>query len=440
VIGIYGHGSARDQICCLRLVEELGDDFKFYNGGTNPALARASWSVPAQQMSPHDLAQACKADGISLMFVTDALVLQTDTADVLAEEGIQVLAPSSHAALLEGRKSLMKKLMVEAGVPTPDAWIASSADQAKALLRENWRDGHRYVVKTDPLITDAIHRAMVPETLIESLQDVDEEMEALHLAHAPEQVLIEQRIDGFETSVHVIWDGETYVLMPPVRDYKRVGDGDTGPNTYGAASVACGRGFAPKLDRQLREHIIEPALNHIRNAGYAYRGFVYFGVMLCDDGPVLLEINVRPGNPEFLALLGLLKSDFADLIQHAANGTLAEADIRWYEDSFCGAVFAMGEGYPQTMTPPRALISGLEQALSEGYTVVEDVAATNDGAFVVSGGRVAATVALGSSLEEVRLKALDRLSAIEFKGKHFRSDLGYGIADELFASGQEERC
>ncbi len=434
MIGLYGHGGARDHMCCLRLAAEVGPDFRFYNAGTNPVLARAPWAASATGMSPHDAVRTARADGVSRLLVTDAFLLQSDAVDMFSADGIEVLAPSRHAAQLENRKSLMKTLMTQAGVPTPDAWVVASAAEAKALLRQHWRKGHRYVVKADALIADAIHRAMVPETLIESLQDVDEELDALHAAHAPEQLLIERRVEGFETSVHVVWDGESYVLMPPVRDYKRVGDGDTGPNTYGAASLACGRGFAPALDRLLRERIIEPALEHIRRAGYGYRGFVYFGVMLLPDGPVLLEINVRPGSPEFVALLGLLKSDFADLIEHAARGTLHRARVEWHADSYCGTVFAMGEGYPEIMTPKPVPIAGLEEAVAGGRTVVEDVAAAPDGTLVVGGGRVAAPVAIGASIDAVRNDVLDQLSGIRFQGKHFRSDLGFGIAADLFDS------
>ena len=291
----------------------------------------------------------------------------------------------------------------------------------------------QYVVKADALIPDAIHRAMVPESLEEAERDVDEEFEALAIAGRKEGLLIERRVTGFETSVHVLWDGSSYILFPPVRDYKRVGDGDTGPNTYGAASIACGFGFSAELERQLRDRIIEPTLEALSRNGYGYRGFVYFGVMLLDDGPNLLEINVRPGNPEFVALLGLLRSSFRDLIDHATNGTLHSTKVEWHRDLYSGVVFAMGEGYPETMTPPRVPISGAREAVEAGNAVVEDVGLDESGALIVTGGRVIAPIALGPGIESVRGRIDDILAGIHFDGMHYRRDLGFGLDPRLFA-------
>ncbi|MEM7316280.1 MAG: phosphoribosylglycinamide synthetase C domain-containing protein [Planctomycetota bacterium] len=359
--------------------------------------------------------------------------MQTEAVDACVAEGIRVLGPSHHAAELEDHKSLTKRLATKAGVPTPESWLVKTATEAKSILRRNWTETDRFVVKTDALIADAIHRAMVPETLEESEQDVDEELAALLVAHRDEGLLIERRIDGFETSVHILWDGSSYILLPPVRDYKRVGDGDTGPNTYGAASIACGRGFSPELEQQLRKRIIEPTLEELQRSGYDYHGFVYFGIMLLEDGPSLLEINVRPGNPEFVAILGLLRSGFCDLIEHATSGTLQKAKAEWHRKHYCGTVFAMANGYPQTMTPSPVPITGLEKAVLEGNTVVEDVALDTSGSLVVSGGRVAAPFALGPTIETVREEIHDTLAHIQFDGMHHRGDLGFGLDPRLFA-------
>jgi len=437
MLGILGHGSAREHMCFLRLGAECGDDLRFYQIGANPAVARDPRSVDVTTERHGDIADRIHEDGIEALMVTDAFLLQSDMVDTCISHGIRVLAPSRHAAKIEDRKSLTKRMVSQAGVPTPEGWHVTSAKEAKDLLRANWRDGKRYVVKADALIADAVHRAMVPETLEESERDVDEELDALIAAHVEPALVIERRVDGFETSVHVVWDGESYILLPPVRDYKRVGDGDTGQNTYGAASLACGRGFDPALERQLRERIIEPTLAKLAQEGYAYRGFVYFGVMLLEDGPTLLEINVRPGNPEFVALLGLLNSSFRDLVVHAAEGSLHKVRVEWLEDSYCGAVFAMAAGYPEVMDPDTVPIAGLEEALLTGQVVLEDVAETDDGTLVVAGGRVAASVVVAPSIGKARQAALEALSRIRFEGMHFRSDLGYGIDARLFAADDD---
>ncbi|XWN32898.1 MAG: phosphoribosylglycinamide synthetase C domain-containing protein [Devosia sp.] len=433
MIALLGHCSAREQMIFQRLSRECGDEVRFYLIGEHPVVSGDPRTVKVRPDDPKANARLIREDGVSLVLITDTLLLQTDALDACTAEGIAALGPSRHAALIEARKSLTKDIATAAGVPTPQGWLVKTAEEAKALLRRNWSEDHKYVVKTDALIADAIHRAMVPEDLEEGEQDVDEELEALLIAHEDAGLVIERRVTGFETSVHVLWDGSSYVLMPPVRDYKRVGDGDTGPNTFGAASIACGHGFGPELERALRERIIEPALSAIADAGYGYRGFVYFGVMLLEDGPTLLEINVRPGNPEFIALLGLLDGGFCDLVRHAAAGTLHRAGVSWHR-KYCGTVFALGAGYPHTMTPAPVPIVGLEEAVAAGDTLVEDVARGADGRLQVAGGRVAAPFALGDTIEAARERVAKRLADISFEGKHFRSDLGYAIHPKLFAA------
>jgi phosphoribosylamine---glycine ligase len=433
MLGLYGHASAREHICFLRLAEECQDGFRFYQVGDNPILSKDPCSVPVSGRDFRQDAQKIKDDGIEVLLVTDAFYLQTDIVDACAAEGIRVLAPSRHSAEVEDHKSLMKHLVTEGHVPAPESWLVHSAEDARKILRQHWSATENFVVKADALIADAIHRVMVPESLEEAERDVEEEFAALALAGRREGLLIERRLIGFETSVHVLWDGSSYVLFPPVRDYKQVGNGDTGPNTYGAASIACGRGFSPDLERQLREKIIEPSLEALSRTGYGYRGFVYFGVMLEDTGPTLLEINVRPGNPEFVALLGLLRSGFRDLIVHAASGTLHQTQVEWHQNLYSGAVFAMGKGYPDTMTPAPVPIEGAMEAVNAGDAVVEDIGLDENGALVVTGGRVIAPIALGSSIDAVRSNIHQILDGIHFDGMHFRSDLGFGLDARLFA-------
>lgn len=433
MIGVYGHGSARDSACLLRLEAELGlGAVRFFECGKNAVLDAKPSSVPVRIEDHRETAKLARADGIRHVLITDAQVLQTPVADSLVSAGIPVLGPSCHAAQLEGSKGLMKRLVTAAGVPTPEGRLFESVADAKAFLKENWTDERQFVVKTNRFIMDGSHRSMVPGNLAEGLEDLDEELDALLAAHEPAGFVVERRISGFETSVHVLWDGDTYILFPPVRDYKPVHDGDNGPNTNGAAALACGRGFSRELEGKLRKRIIESMLGQLSRSGYGYRGFLYFGVMLCDGEPQLLEINVRPGNPEFIVLLALLRSGFGDLIEHAIAGTLHKARVEWHRDRYSGAVFAMAEGYPGVETVGATPISGLEDALASGRLVTEGVARSPDGRYAVSGGRVAAPVATADTIEATKQAVYQDLAGIDFAGKHFRGDLGFGIADGLF--------
>ncbi len=435
MIGVYGPGSARDHACLLRLKTELGtSEVRFFDCGGNAVLGAAPLTVPARIDDAQETARLALEAGVRHMVITDAEVLLTPVADALAAAGIPVFGPALHAAQVEGSKGLMKKLVASAGVPAPEGLLFDTLAETKSFLKDNWSAERQFVVKTDRYIYDPHRRTMVPGDLGEGLKDVDEELEALLAASEPSGFIVERRISGFETSVHVLWDGETYVLCPPVRDYKPVRDGDNGPNTNGAAAIACGRGFSKDLEAKLRRRIIEPMLAQMNRSGYGYRGVVYFGVMLVDGEPQLIEINVRPGNPEFIVLLSLLRSNFADLIECTIAGTLHKARIDWHEECYSGTVFAMAAGYPETQTVAAAEISGLEDALATGRFVTEGIGQSSNGRFVVSSGRVAAPVAVADTIETTHHAVYRDLARIDFAGKHFRGDLGFGIADSLFAA------
>ncbi|MBW8636907.1 hypothetical protein K1W69_06880 [Hoeflea sp. WL0058] len=434
MFGLYGHGSARDHACLLRLEKERdGRGIRFFNGGTNAILSGQPWSVAVPEDNPREAAKRAREEGARIILITDAELLQAAAVDSFKSEGMTVLGPELHASQVEGSKALMKDLVRDAGIPSPESWLVKTAEDAKTFLRDHWSPREQFVIKTDRLIRDGKHRSMVPDSLRESLQDVDEEIEALLKAHAAGGLIIERRVTGFETSVHVLWDGSSYVLFPPVRDYKQALDEDRGPNTNGAAALAFGGGFPPELEQSLRRRIIEPALDQLKKSGYGYRGFLYFGVMLTDEGPVLLEINVRPGNPEFAVLLELLSSDFHDMIEHAACGALHQISVTWHADRYSGCVFAMAADYPETEDVAAKPIEGLEEVVAEGRTVTEAVGLDKDGGLVVAGGRIAAPVASARSIENVKHEVYGALSRIRFEGKHWRSDLGYGVAEELFA-------
>jgi len=434
LLGLYGPGSARDHACLLRLHKESeGRDIRFFNCGTNAVLSRLPWAVTVPEENPSEAAKRTREEGARIVLITDAELLQAAAVDAFRREGMTVLGPDLHASRLEGSKALMKTLVGDAHVPSPESWLVKTADDAKTFLRDHWSPSEQFVIKTDHLIRDGKHRSMVPDNLNEGLLDVDEEIAALLKAHAAGGLIIERRVAGFETSVHVLWDGSSYALFPPVRDYKQVGDGDRGPNTNGAAALAFGGGFSPGIEQALRTRLIEPTLEQLQRSAYSYRGFLYFGVMLTSEGPVLLEINVRPGNPEFAVLLDLLASDFHDLVENAAVGSLHRASVTWHTDRYAGCVFAMAKDYPETEDVAVTPIEGLEEIVAEGRTVTEAVGLLPQGRLAVTGGRIAAPVANAQSIEKVKSEVYGTLSRIRFDGMHYRGDLGYGIADNLFA-------
>lgn len=439
MLAIYGPGSARDHACALRLSRECGvGRFRFYMAGTNAILTRSPWTILCRKDDFIGAARSAREDAVDVVLITDATMLTAGAADAFLAEGVTVLGPDSQASAIEGHKAVMKRLVRGASVRTPQSWYFDSMEPAFAFLRENWSEGQRYVVKTDEFIQDPNLRTMLPTNLKEALVDVGAEVRQLSREHRSAGVVVEQWISGFETSVHVLWDGNDYVLLPPVRDYKPVRDGDRGPNTNGAAALACGRGFDYCLESRLRSEIIEPILNHLSRTGYSYRGFLYFGIMLTDEGPMVLELNVRPGNPEFVALLGLLKTDFSELIELAARGKLQTAKIAWKSEDYCGVVFALARGYPEIDAVAPTRIDGLEEMIEQNNIVAEGVGEDEEGGLVVTGGRVVAAIGSAPAIESVRHTVYADLNRVRFEGKHYRSDLGFGLADNLFAAPRQD--
>lgn len=431
MIALVGPGNARDHLHAFRLAAERGSTgFRFYLTGSNAVLARAPWTRRCAGMDMERVAQIAAAEGVTLAIVLDPVLLIAGALDCFRAAGLAVLGPDRSAAALEESKSKMKQVLAMAGVATPPVAFAASPNEVKGFVDAHWRGGRRFVLKVDHYLADANLRTILPEGPADAVEAARRQFAALAQAGLPQALLIEQRLEGVELSVHVLTDGRDYDLLPPVRDYKRVGDGDTGPNTHGAAALACGRGFATDLEARLRSEVVEPLLDAMRRLGISYPGMLYLGVMIVDGFPLVLEINVRPGNPEILAILGLLDSDLATLLEACAQGRLREARPVWRTTDYCGAVFALAAGYPERDQFDPIPIACLDDDWRTVPLFVEGVGMGDDD-YVVIGGRVAAAVAVAGSIAEVRSKALAALATLEFAGKHHRTDLGANFDESL---------
>jgi phosphoribosylamine--glycine ligase len=366
-----------------------------------PGNAGIPWSVPAP---PEEL-------DVDLYVVGPESPLVAGLADRLRGRGRLVFGPGADGARLEGSKAWMKDVLAAAGVPTAPhrAFHGAAERQAIAFLRTL---PGPYVVKADGLA--AGKGVLVTDDLAEAADDLR--------AKLPTGVVIEAGLAGPEVSLLCLCDGARVMPLPSAQDHKRVGDGDTGPNTGGMGAFSPVPAVDAAEGQRLADSIVAPTLHELRRRGIDYRGVLYAGLMLTADGPYVLEYNVRFGDPETQVVVPRLDDDLAALLFEAAAGDLRSTPA--VSDRAAVTVVAAAEGYP---VEPRTgdVIHGLDQARAvEGVTVYcAGVATGPDGRLVTAGGRVLAVTGTGASLEAARDRAYDAVGRLSWRGLHHRTDI-----------------
>jgi len=342
-------------------------------------------------------------------------------ADDLRAQGKLVFGPGADGARLEGSKAFMKEVVAAAGVPTARYADFDDPDDAIAFLDTlpSGPDGG-YVIKTDGLA--AGKGVLVTTDRAEAETDIREKLAGDSFGDAGRRVVIEERMVGPELSVLAVCDGQRAVALDPAQDYKRVGDGDQGPNTGGMGCYSpVPAADAAMVERVLAE-FVEPTLAELRARGIDYRGVLYAGLMLTGEGPKLVEYNVRFGDPESQVVLPRLTSDLAQLLAEAAAGELRSEPT--FSDDACVAVACAAEGYP-TSTRSGDVIEGLDRLDDlEGVDVLfAGVASGQDGSLVTAGGRVLYVCGTAADIEQARALAYQGVGRLGWPGMHHRSDI-----------------
>ncbi|WP_437755766.1 phosphoribosylamine--glycine ligase [Sorangium sp. So ce1389] len=386
-------------------------------GGAGRAPIRR---VDLASLSPDEATRLAVRERADLVVVGPEAPLCAGVADALAAAGIAVFGPSGEAARLEGSKAFLKEFAARHGIPTAPFQIARSHDEAARIIRER---GAPIVVKADGLC--AGKGVVVATTVEEALAAAKEMLVDRRFGDAGATVILEDAIQGEEASLHAISDGHAIFVLPAARDHKRVGEGDTGPNTGGMGAFAPSARVTPALTARIEREILRPTIDGMRAEGRPFRGVLFAGLMITPAGdPVLLEHNVRFGDPECEALMELLEGDVAELCASAAAGALDPAAARVAPGRHALTVVLAARGYPTAPTTGDA-IRGLDAAAAvEGAFVNHAGTAERDGAIVTAGGRVLAVTAAGDSLAEARERAFRAAGAIDFDGKVLRRDIG----------------
>jgi phosphoribosylamine--glycine ligase len=353
---------------------------------------------------------AIAAAGIDLVVIGPEVPLVAGFVDRCHEAGVIAFGPTADAAALEGSKAYAKEVMEAAGVPTAAYTVVADVESGLAAI-----PSYPVALKADGLAAGkGVVIATSEEQARATLVDMIEEH---RFGDAP--VVVEEFLEGVELSVLALCDGESALPLAPARDFKRIGEGDTGPNTGGMGAFSPVEGADAALIERVRLEICQPVVDELKLRGTPFHGVLYAGLMLTADGPKVIEFNVRFGDPETQVVLPRLQSDLLDLFQRAVRpGGLAGATLEWDPRAAVTVVLA-SRGYPATSSSGD-VISGLEEA---GGEVTHAGTAERDGAIVTAGGRVLNVTALGADQEAARAAAYAAADKITFPGKTYRKDI-----------------
>lgn len=391
-------------------------------------LARTATSVvvtPGNPGIPGSVSTPPEEIDADLFVVGPEAPLVDGLADRLRGQGKLVFGPGADGARLEGSKAWMKEVLVDAGVPTA-AYGTFSADEERAALDFLGSMPGPYVVKTDGLA--AGKGVVVTESFDEARNAVIAYLSGAAFGAAGQRLVIEEFLEGPELSILAVCDGQRAVALAPAQDFKRIGDGDAGPNTGGMGAYSPVPFAGPDLVDEVMATAVEPTLAALRDRGVDYRGVLYAGLILTAAGPKMLEYNVRFGDPETQVVLPRLSSDLVELLAQAAAGEMT-ATPTFVDDAFVTVVCA-AERYPAS---PRTgdVIEGIDAAEAAGATVFcAGVSADADGRLVTAGGRVLAVTGSGASIAAARDAAYAAVDLISWPGMQRRTDIARRAAGQ----------
>jgi len=407
---LLGSGGREDALA-WRLRQSPSCD-KLIAAPGNPGIARWADCVTIDPCDPASVIELAKTNRIDLVVVGPEAPLVAGVSDELRGAGFAVFGPNAAAAQLEGSKGFTKDLCRANRIPTAEYVRVERAVDAKDALD---RFGIPVVIKADGLaagkgVTVALTRA---------------EAEAAIDGAGDGPLVIEEFLEGEEASLFALVDGETAVPLASAQDHKRVGEGDTGPNTGGMGAYAPAPVLTPELEQRAMDEIVRPTARALAAAGTPFSGVLYAGLMLTDEGPKLIEYNVRFGDPECEAIMPLIGGDFAELLDAVATGRLRETEPPQLSGKHAVTVIVAARGYPATPASG-GLIREIEAAEQvEGVTVFHAGTALGDKGLVAKGGRVLAVTAVAETFANARARAYRAVDQIDFADGFHRRDIGW---------------
>ena len=410
---VIGNGAREHALAGKIARSPLVDDIYAMPGNAGTAgiarnIAISSSDIPAIIKKAQELQ-------IGLVVVGPEAPLAAGITDRFQQIGIPVFGPSGSAARLESSKAFARELMVAHGIPCAAGREFSDYGEATSYLEKQHAP---MVVKADGLA--AGKGVTVANTLEEAIAALDSMMKDRVSGAAGDRVIIEECLVGREVSLLAFTDGKTVIPMAPACDYKRVFDGDAGPNTGGMGSYSPPGFFDERMVTRVTATIIKPVVDAMAAQGMPYKGVLYTGLIITSHGPKVLEFNARFGDPETQAILPRLETDLLDIMMASINGTLDQVKIAWSGDACVGVVLASG-GYPGEYQAGHVI--SVSDRLEQGIDIYYAGAKQVDGRIVTDGGRVLTIAATGKTLKDARDKVYRNIQYVNFKGMHYRTDI-----------------
>jgi len=407
---VIGGGGREHAI--IKKIKESPKVSEIYALPGNGGIAKDAVCVPVKATDLDGIVDFAKNNGIEFAVVAPDDPLVLGAVDRLEEIGIKCFGPRKNAAIIEGSKVFSKDLMKKYNIPTATYEVFTEKDKALEYLKTA---PIPTVVKADGLALGK--GVIIAETREAAIEAVKSMMEDKVFGESGSRVVIEEFLTGPEVSVLSFTDGKTVVPMVSSMDHKRALDGDKGLNTGGMGTIAPNPYYTDEIAKECMEKIFIPTMNAMNSEGRTFSGCLYFGLMLTENGPKVIEYNCRFGDPETQVVLPLLESDLFEIFCHVADGTLSDCEVKFSDGAACCVVMA-SEGYPQKYE------TGFEITMPEDKNIYIAGAKLEDGKLLTGGGRVLGVTETADTLENAVNKAYETVNEVKFGNAYYRKDIG----------------
>jgi phosphoribosylamine--glycine ligase len=421
ILVVGGGGREHTLIWKIAQSPRVGKVFAAPGNGGTAAIAE---NLNLHPTDMEGLGKAAREKGIDLVVVGPEAPLASGIVDHFDRLGIPIFGPTKAATRIESSKVFARNLMEKYGIPCPKGAIFSSYSEARGYLQKQRLP---VVIKADGLA--AGKGVIIATCLDEAHKALSDIMEAKIFNSAGDMIVIDEYLSGREVSLIAFTDGKTVSPMVPACDYKKIGDGDQGPNTGGMGSYSPPGFFSAQMTKKVTRDILLPIVQAMAKEGFLYKGVLYAGLMIVDGEPAVLEFNARLGDPETQVILPLLKTDLVDILMAVVQGNLDRLKIQWSSEACVGVVMASG-GYPgsyKTGFP----IQGIDSVDKDVLVFHAGTKSGSDHVIHTDGGRVLTVVGLGRDMAEAREKVYRNIPSIRFEGCYYRNDIALREIDRI---------